>query len=237
MTVRLLTFDLDHTLWDPTDALIAAERAMFDWIRTHSPVTADFYPPEKFHAYKKDLAAAYPDMTGRVSEFRYELLRRIFLQSGHNSEQARSMAKAAFDAFYQARSTGLDLFPDVADVMTELRKQYQVIAISNGNADLSIAGHSHLFDHHLKADDYDAKPAPDMFHAALEIAGVSAGQTVHIGDHPEQDVAAAQELGIKGIWFNDKKVDWPLSDVTPNAEFSHWSQLVLTISALADTSS
>lgn len=232
MSIRLLTFDLDHTLWDPTDALIAAERAMFDWIKTHSPVTASFYPPEKFHAYKRDLAAAYPDLIGRVSEFRYELLRRIFLQSGHNSEQAAKMAQAAFDAFYQARSTGLKLFSDVADVMTELRKQYQVIAITNGNADLSVAGHSHLFDHLLRADDYRAKPAPDMFHAALEIAGISAEQAIHIGDHPEQDIAAAQEVGIKGIWFNDQQINWPLDTMTPDAEFNRWSQLIPIISAI-----
>lgn len=142
------------------------------------------------------------------------------------------MAQAAFDAFYQARSTGLKLFSDVADVMTELRKQYQVIAITNGNADLSVAGHSHLFDHLLRADDYRAKPAPDMFHAALEIAGISAEQAIHIGDHPEQDIAAAQEVGIKGIWFNDQQINWPLDTMTPDAEFNRWSQLIPIISAI-----
>ena len=95
MTFGLITFDLDHTLWDPTNALIAAERAMFNWISEHSPVTAEFYPPEKFHAYKKDLAAAYPELTGKVSEFRFQLLRRIFLQSGHDSDSARRKAQEA----------------------------------------------------------------------------------------------------------------------------------------------
>ena len=232
MTFGLITFDLDHTLWDPTNALIAAERAMFNWISEHSPVTAEFYPPEKFHAYKQDLAAAYPELTGKVSEFRFQLLRRIFLQSGHDSDSARRMAQDAFTAFYQARSTDLILFESVAEVMAELKASYPLIALTNGNADLDIAGHSHLFDRHLKADDYEAKPSPDMFEAALQHAGVESQQALHIGDHPEQDVAAAQAVGMKTLWFNDKQADWPLADCQPDGEFSHWSQLVQAIKAL-----
>ena len=109
MTLRLITFDLDHTLWDPTDALIAAEQAMFGWINEHSPVTASFYPPEKFHAYKKDLAAAYPELTGKVSEFRFQLLRRIFLQSGHDSDTARRMAQDAFAVLLSGTQYRLNL--------------------------------------------------------------------------------------------------------------------------------
>ena len=232
MTLRLITFDLDHTLWDPTDALIAAEQAMFGWINEHSPVTASFYPPEKFHAYKKDLAAAYPELTAKVSEFRFQLLRRIFLQSGHDSDTARRMAQDAFAAFYQARSTGLTLFENVADVMAELKESYSLIALTNGNADLDIAGHTHLFERHLKADDYAAKPSPDMFEAALQHAGVEPRQALHIGDHPEQDVAAARAVGMTTLWFNDKEADWPLADCQPDGEFSHWSQLVQAIRAL-----
>jgi len=209
---------------------------MHDWIKANSPVTASFYPPEKLNEYKKNVMASYPELRGRMSELRFQVLRRVFLQSGHDSDSARSMARDAFSAFYQARSTGLTLFDGVDKAFSELKKYYPLIAITNGNADLEIAGFEHLFDYHIKADDFDApKPAPDMFEAALAKAGVRPEQAIHIGDHPEQDIEAALQLGMKTLWFNEKRASWPLKTSRPHAEFSHWSQLVQQVKALADS--
>ncbi|MEC8443885.1 MAG: HAD family hydrolase [Pseudomonadota bacterium] len=235
MPVTLLSFDLDHTLWDPTASLINAEQAMLDWIATHSPVTADFYPADKLREYQQWVAQSYPELRGKVSELRFQTLRRVFLQSGHDSEQAVELARGAFGAFFTARSQGLELFENVAEVMAELAQRYTLIAISNGNADLSLAGHEHLFSAHYKADDFEApKPAPDMFISALKAHNVTADQVIHIGDHPQQDIQAAAELGIKTCWFNDKQAEWPLDTCQPHAEFSHWSQLAQCLASLDD---
>ncbi len=96
MPVRLITFDLDYTLWDATPALLAAEQAMHDWIATHSPVTASFYPPEKMREYRQWLAQSYPQLQGKVSELRYETLRRVFMQAGHDRERPVSWLKVPF---------------------------------------------------------------------------------------------------------------------------------------------
>ena len=233
MPVKLITFDLDYTLWDPTASLIAAEEAMYAWIREHSPVTASFYPPEKMREYKNWLAASYPEMAGRVSELRTETLRRVFMQSGHDRDSARDMAAAAFAAFFQARSEGLELFDGVHNALSTLGSDMTLMAITNGNADLKKAGHAGYFSAHFNADQHGrAKPAPDMFLAALSQAGVSASEAIHIGDHEEQDIAAAAALGMKTLWFNPQQKAWPLSEVTPDDEFSHWSQLVQKVQAL-----
>lgn len=244
MAIKLLTFDLDHTLWDPTPALVAAEQAMHQWVEDNSPVTARFYPPQAMREYKVQLAAAYPEFRDKVSELRLETLRRIFMQSGHDRDQARTMAAQAFDAFYQARSR-LTLFDGVDLALNQLGQEFQIAAVTNGNADLKIAGFDHYFDAHFNADNVGvAKPAPDIFLAALKHAGVTPQETLHIGDHPEQDVAAAAAIGIKTIWFNKNgsehgkenkgEADWPLSDIQPTATFSRWSQLVPLIRTLAN---
>jgi putative hydrolase of the HAD superfamily len=43
------------------------------------------------------------------------------------------------------------------------------------------------------------KPDPRIYELALERAGVSAEQAVHVGDSPEMDVRPASSLGIRGI--------------------------------------
>jgi HAD superfamily hydrolase (TIGR01509 family) len=234
LAIKLLTFDLDHTLWDPTPALIAAEQAMHQWIAENSPATARFYPPEAIREYRNQLAEAYPEFRDKLSELRFDTLRRVFMQSGHHRDQAHSMATQAFDAFYQVRSR-LTLFSGVDEVMQQLKQQYHIAAVTNGNADLTLAGFDHYFDGHFNADNHGAaKPAPDMFLAALSQAEATPAETLHIGDHPEQDIAAAAALGIQTIWYNEKEAEWPLSNTQPTATFSHWSQLVPLVQALAN---
>lgn len=223
---------------------------MYQWIEINSPSAAKFYPPPAMHEYRIQLAAAYPEFRDKLSELRIETLRRIFMQSGHDRDQARSMAEQAFDVFYQARSQ-LALFDGVDEALTQLGLIFHIAAVTNGNADLKLAGFDHYFDSHFNADtDGAAKPAADMFVAALTRANATPEETLHIGDHPEQDIAAAAALGIKTIWYNGQgngkengadwsaserpPLEWPLLDVQPTATFSHWSQLAPLIQALAD---
>jgi putative hydrolase of the HAD superfamily len=47
------------------------------------------------------------------------------------------------------------------------------------------------------------KPDPQIFQRALKKLHISPEETVFIGDHPDNDVKAAQQVGIKGIWKRD----------------------------------
>jgi HAD superfamily hydrolase (TIGR01509 family) len=43
------------------------------------------------------------------------------------------------------------------------------------------------------------KPAPDLFLAALALAGVPAGQALHVGDDPREDILGARAAGIPAV--------------------------------------
>ena len=234
MAKGLITLDLDHTLWDTDPVLIAAEQAMYDWISEHSPNTAALFPPDSLREYRQQIAASYPELRNRMTALRLATLTRVFMMSGHDRTTAERMASDAFEVFYHARSQ-LTLFEGVEEALSTLREQYLIIAVTNGNTDLKIAGYDHLFDDLFNPDDHgDAKPAPDLFHCALERAGVSAAEAIHIGDHPEQDVAAAQHVGMKAIWFNNCDREWPLQDTQPDWVFSHWTACLPAIVALTE---
>jgi putative hydrolase of the HAD superfamily len=62
------------------------------------------------------------------------------------------------------------------------------------------------------------KPDPQIFIRALEKLKVSPKQSVFVGDHPENDVKAAQNVGMKGIWkkdfqWNNVKADFTVNDL------------------------
>lgn len=66
-----------------------------------------------------------------------------------------------------------------------------------------------------------SKPDPRIFEKALEALGVKAQEAVYIGDHPENDVAAAKAVGMSAIWLEN-----PYGQA-PSADFSitHLQQL------------
>lgn len=47
------------------------------------------------------------------------------------------------------------------------------------------------------------KPEPVIFRRALQRLAVSSNEAVFIGDHPEKDVKAAQNVGMKAVWKRD----------------------------------
>ena len=230
--VRLLTLDLDNTLWETDPVIVKAEKACHDWIVANVPQAAGFYSLEAIREYRNQIAACYPDLRFRVSKLREEVLRRVFMQSGIERDQAALLAGEAFAVFYRARSE-VTLFDGALQALQQLSRQYSLIALTNGNANLQQIGIRPLFAAHFSAEDVGApKPQPDLFHRALTSAGVSAQQCIHIGDHQEQDIAAAARLGIKTIWVNLTDAAWAEASCVPDQEITHLSQLPAAVAAL-----
>ncbi|BAC12888.1 HAD family hydrolase [Oceanobacillus iheyensis] len=62
------------------------------------------------------------------------------------------------------------------------------------------------------------KPDPEIFKKALEKLDVPPEQSIFVGDHPKNDVKAAQSIGMKGIWkkdlqWNDVEADFTVNDL------------------------
>ena len=54
-----------------------------------------------------------------------------------------------------------------------------------------------------------AKPDPEIFRRAVHNLGVSAHETVMIGDNPEADVRGAKSFGMRAIWKRDEYWEAP----------------------------
>ena len=75
--------------------------------------------------------------------------------------------------------------------------------MTNGNADIARLGLDRFFRFAFSAADVGAaKPAPEMFRAALLHTCVMEHQMLHVGDNPIDDIRGAADLGIPTIWVN-----------------------------------
>ena len=233
MAIKLITFDLDNTLWQTDPVIARAERVLWDWIQLHCPSATERFNLESLQALKVQIAKQNPQLRHKLSQLRLEFLYQVFSNCGCQPIQAKELAQQAFAEFLTARNA-VELFPSALAMLQQLKTDYQIIALSNGNSDLNVIGIKHLFDGHYHAENVArAKPYDDMFVAAMKQAGVIAIECIHVGDHPEQDVLAAQQLGIKTVWANLLQQDWPQGLPLADHEINHLDQLVAKIKLLS----
>ncbi len=217
MSLKLLTFDLDHTLWNPDAAIQRGETDSHAWLAAQVPAFGEQFPPPAFLALRAGLREQQPQLKHQVSEMRRVAFRLALQQCGVAQTDINTLAEQAFNVFWQARQQ-VDVFAETRTLLAELSQHYTLGALSNGNACLQTIGLGDCFAFHFAAENFTAaKPAPDMFVAALAQAGVAADEAMHIGDHPVDDMRGAQAVGMKTLWVNLTGQDWPLPDITPDA--------------------
>lgn len=209
MEIKVITFDLDNTLWDVEPALLRAEQVQQEWLVQHRPGAVEAYDHAALWEFKKSVWKRHPQLAHHVSQMRIQMLYELQLAAGYSPEQSHSGAEQAFAAFLKERHK-VELYEEALVVLRGLATRYTLGALTNGNADVYKTDAGEYFDFAFLAEEIGAsKPAPDMFHAALQRTGVAADSVIHVGDDPEHDIAGAQEVGMHTVWINLKGKDWP----------------------------
>ena len=221
MTIELITFDLDDTLWDTAPVIVRAEAVLRDWLLTHAP-KAGALDVADFQALRLRVLTEQPQLKHRISALR----RRVLFQALQDTSYANALqlADEAFDVFIEARHA-LEVFEQAEPTLEALAREYALGVVTNGNADVRRIGLGHHFKFVLCAEDIGiAKPDARLFHEALLRGAVTAGAAVHVGDHPGDDIAGAQQAGLRAVWFNPGGKHWD-GDKAPDAEIGCLSEL------------
>ena len=127
---------------------------------------------------------------------------------GHVFDQvAPSLSELDRDNFFEvayehfAEAGVWKLYPDVPEVLEQLRPRFQLAVISNFDGRLRFIlqhlGISNYFRHIFISSELGAdKPDPEIFRRALKIMHLNADEVLHVGDDPERDWNAASAAGL-----------------------------------------
>lgn len=223
MSIRLITFDLDDTFWETKPAIQSAETVLRDWLAKHAPRLGEF-PVEALGAIRRMLVEREPTLRHRVSELRRRILQHALGDAGYPREEADELAERAFQVFLDARHE-VEIFPDVQPTLEFLANHYTLGVITNGNADVRRLGLADYFQFTLCAEELGiGKPDPHPFRQALRLGGALPEQAVHVGDHAEDDIAGAQQAGLRAVWFNPGQIAWT-QDYQPDAQIRSLAEL------------
>ncbi|HMC14161.1 MAG TPA: HAD-IA family hydrolase [Albitalea sp.] len=195
--IRALTLDLDDTLWPIWPAIQRAEAALHAWLAIHAPATAARFDCAGLRALRDRVTLERPEWAHDLSALRRESVRMALAEARDDVD----LADAAFDVFFAERQR-VEFYPDVLDALQRLAKAYPLLALSNGNADLSAVGLATWFRGGLSAREFGVgKPDSRIFAEACRRLGFAAGEVLHVGDDLELDVRGAHGAGLQAVWL------------------------------------
>ena len=232
---RAITLDLDDTLWPFAPIGARIERVLDDWLRTHSPRTAERFPIPAMRALRDRVFVDHPHLLHDMSALRRRTLQIAFAES----DEPETLVDAAYAVFFAERNR-VEWYPDALQALERLSARLPVFALTNGNADLAAIGVDHLFVGQLGAREHGAaKPDAGIFLAACAQLGCAPHEVLHVGDHIEMDVLGAARAGLRTVWVHREdqrahRPDWPHADIAPDLIVHELAALADRIDALHD---
>ncbi|MFW1507230.1 HAD family hydrolase [Vibrio parahaemolyticus] len=239
--LKAIFFDMDETLCGTSQADKAAGQKFAAWIQQTYPQVSD---PQAFlqrylqGVYKK-LNAEFPQLVALLpdeSAFRCGLIQTILAEDGiHIDAEQAQQAQHYFDS---ARMGAFTFFPGVKEMLTDLRKHYKLVVITNGpifsqHPKLKATQMDEWVDHIIVGgEEPEEKPAASIFQKALNLVDIKPEEALHIGDSLAADIAGANNMGILSVWVNATGASNP-TEITPNFEIRETVELKEILKTLA----
>ena len=223
---KLLSFDLDDTLYDNSQIIDYAEEYMKSYISFHY-LKGDSLSEKTLSKIKSYIYKVTPNLINDVSLARYFVYKLLLEMYGYSLMEQDLIAKELLEIFFKVRSR-IFVSPRNIEILRYLKNKYYLIAISNGNAQVDRTNLKGIFDRvYYPNIDIKQKPSKDLFYQACYDFNVSTCDLCHIGDNDYTDIKGAIEIGALAI----KQVEYVQSycNTLPNVEIQSLTELKLLL--------
>jgi putative hydrolase of the HAD superfamily len=208
--LKAVLFDLDDTLFDHRQSARAALTA----VHTGFASTADFGAFERHHAhYLEEMHLEVLAGRATLDDARRERFRRVFAALGVALDPA-DVYRAA-ETYRKGYAESRRVIEGAADLLAHLRASVSIGIVTNNllseqQDKLRVCGLTPYVDALVASEDVGvSKPEPEIFRIALKRLGVSAEESVMVGDSWPNDIQGAHAAGIRAVWFNRRGLAQP----------------------------
>ncbi|WP_042149445.1 HAD family hydrolase [Paucisalibacillus sp. EB02] len=123
------------------------------------------------------------------------------------------------------------VFDDTFHVLEELKKDYQLLLLTNGspslqNIKLEITPElkAYFNDILISGDFGVGKPDPSIFQYILERNNLTKEQAIMIGDNLHTDILGSNRIGMENVWINRNQME--INDIQPTYEIKRLRELL-----------
>jgi len=202
--IKAISFDADGTLWDFEKVMRHSLHQILRELEKLDSGAADMLDIEKMIKIRNEVADKLKGKVTNLEDIRLEAFRQTLRDIGRPND---ALASHLNQVYLKHRFEDIKLFNDVLPALKALRGKYTLGILSNGNSYPERCGLEGMFQFVVFSQDCGVeKPNPRLFQIAVEKAGCSKQQLVHVGDSLQDDVMGAINVGIKCVWLNRKRV-------------------------------
>ena len=203
--ITTISFDADDTLWDFEGVMHHALGCALTELRRLVPSVPDSLSIHTLIAIRNQVVEEQKDNGLTLEAIRIEAFKRTL----QFIEMPNDDLAAYLNALYlKHRFEDIQYFDDVLPVLNALRGHYIMGVLSNGNTYPERCGLAGYFQFVVLAQDYGIrKPDPRLFEIAIERAGCTKRQLLHIGDSFQNDIIGAKRAGVRSVWLNRQRED------------------------------
>jgi HAD superfamily hydrolase (TIGR01549 family) len=225
--IKMITFDLDDTLWDNKPTITNAEIKTRKWIE-EKVGAIEWGDLNDFLQLREALIRKDKSIAWDISKLRIEIFKEKIKGLVSNDEITK-LAEEAFSYFLKKRHE-IELFPGVEDALKALSENYMLGVLTNGNADIYKLSIGKYFEFSISSlEAQNSKPNKSHFELAKShLPNLKYNEMLHIGDHQINDILGAHTLGIEVLWFNNTRAMWEQDFEKPD-QFYDWQNLAKII--------
>lgn len=194
-----ITLDLDNTLYNNNPIMVRAEQKSIFFLKKYHPALNNFQIKD-YYLSRLMLLSEEPDIYHNVNNWRWKSLTKILLKSGLTKYEAQYGADQAMDIILYWRNK-IKITTNTRNTLLALSSHWPLIAITNGNANLTICGlHKYFYDILTAGKNGRAKPYTDMFNIAAKRFGIACKYILHVGDDLITDIQGAIYANLQTCW-------------------------------------
>ncbi|OBX03359.1 HAD-IA family hydrolase [Gallibacterium genomosp. 1] len=220
--IRVITFDLDDTLYDNYFVIRAAEQAFLDCLQQLASIDIN-----NWQNYKQQLFQQDPIRYEDVIVWRETAATHLLQAQGIKDADIENIIQQSMQLFIEWRHK-INVPTQNRQFLTELAKHYPLVAISNGNVYPPRIGLDQ-FQLILRGGEHGrAKPHPDLFQQTAHHFQCTMQQILHVGDNLVTDVQGAIESGCQAVWINSQQqslFDFPEATTLPTLSVKNVTDL------------
>ena len=221
--IKVISFDVDGTLWDFEDALARGLEAALREVQVIDPEGTEGLTVDHLdQAWVVERDRQWGTITDLV-KLRHDAMRRAFADI---DTPDKDLANRATDAYLEERNRNSRPFADVVPGLEALHERYTLGTLTNGSMRPERLGLEKYFDFIVMSVEHGGieKPDPRIFEIAVREARCAPHELLHVGDHIEYDVRGANDAGVRSVWLN-RTGESSSSGVRPDLEVTSLSEL------------
>ncbi|SBS83526.1 haloacid dehalogenase-like hydrolase, putative [Plasmodium ovale curtisi] len=214
--IKLITFDLDHTIWNIDALLNYADNECYKYMKKNYRRLYDYLLKE-YELSITNLVKELLEKNVDVNKDGVQILTRIridalkYLAKQTNYDEIKFASE--IQQLWKEKKNDVHLFisPGTLEYLTELKNRGYILgAITNGDSDINgIKFLSEIFSFVIRSMDYDyAKPNVEIFNIAENVlkeknkhVHVNTDEWLHVGDDVYTDIMGAKNKKINCAWI------------------------------------